>query len=236
MNGEPVKIRFCDREVPVEMTPVASSSSSHRTHVLVRPQEHLLILRPGPTLGVFVGGTLLVSIVAAVFGILGAFTSGGWAPWVVLGVAVLVALLALLVLTLPRTHVFDLRQGTWTRHGLFARTQHPLREILAVQMNPGKPMRDSETSPGSPGQPMYELNLGLEGEPLRRLCLTCHGEGAATWQTGHYLAHALRRPFLQQAPRPPAAPAPAPAASLPAPAAPQVNMRLFGWVFAGMGM
>jgi hypothetical protein len=173
---------------------------------------------------------LLVSALVAAFGLLGIFTSEGRAPWFVLGAAVLVAALALLVRALPRTHVFDRQQGTWTTHGLGGRAQHPLHEVLAVQMSPGKPLRMAGSSVGGPGQLMFELNLVLEGDPLRRTCLTCHGDGGATWQTGRYLGQFLGLPFLQQAPRPPAAPA-----SGAAPAVRRGSPRLAGWLFAVLG-
>jgi hypothetical protein len=236
MSGDPVNDRGGRLDVPVEAGPIANSSTSHRTHVLIRPREDLLVLLPSPALAVAGRGILLVSFFPAAIAVLGLLTSGGWAPLIVLGVTTLTALLGLLFLYGPRRHVFDLRRGLWATHGPFLRSQQPLRQVLAVQMNPGRSQGGAGPADGSLRYRTFELNLVLASEPRRRTNLTCHADGRATWQAGRYLAHALQMPFLDQVPRRPAPPTlPAGAPSRASPVA-RKSPRSIGWVFAGLGI
>jgi hypothetical protein len=231
MNAELVKVRCGACEVPVESTPLATRSANFATHVLTQPREDLIVLRPTPLLEVIGRGILLVSFIPAAIAVLGMLTCGGWAPVFVLGGAVLAAFLArLFFLRLPWTHVFDLQQGTWTARGLFASAGCPLHQVVAVQMNPGRGLNAERPGRGSRRYPGYELNLVLEDDPPRRVSLTCHGSGPVTWQTGRYLAHVLRVPFLEQAPA-----AAGPGVSPRAPSAARVLPRTCGWLFAAFG-
>jgi hypothetical protein len=231
MNGEPLKIRCGEREVPVEAAPVAKVSSSHRTHALIHPHPQLLVLCPSPGFGVAGRGIILTSVLVGAIAGLGLATCGGWTPLIILGVCALTALVGLLVLLLPRTHVFDLERGMWVTRGLFANSAQPLHEVLAVQMNLGGPMGGQGR-----GGPTFELNLVLQGEPLRRRCLTCHADPRSTWQIGKYLSQTLKVPFLEhKPPRPATAVPPLAPASPPAPPAYGVGWRTFGWIFAVLG-